>query len=105
MSEDRTSGTKLSGKIISPVVILKTNTTEGRNTNNLGLTVPKHDSNSMATRLITNTKGRTELQSNQLQGDVNQGLMKLIGFVNGHPATMLIDCGASGNFIDEAFVK
>jgi len=43
-------------------------------------------------------------QINQLTTP-SRSLLKLRGFVAGHPAVILLDSGATGNFVRESFVK
>jgi len=43
-------------------------------------------------------------ESNQVEMRVSS-LLKLDGLIEDRPATILIDCGASSNFIDEEFVR
>jgi len=69
-------------------VINKTNTTEGILLNK-GLQVE------------IETK---KCESNQVEMRVSS-LLKLDGLIEDRPATILIDCGASSNFIDEEFVR
>jgi len=68
----------------------KTNTTEGKKTK--GLPVDR----------INGDTGTIE--NNQLSSS-KTGLLKYDGFIAGVNASILIDCGASNNFINEAFVN
>jgi RNase H-like domain found in reverse transcriptase/Reverse transcriptase (RNA-dependent DNA polymerase)/Integrase zinc binding domain/Chromo (CHRromatin Organisation MOdifier) domain/Retroviral aspartyl protease len=92
MQEDRTHCTTLSKyvKLLSPVVISKTDTTEG------------HDRNGLTVRSGTDDK----VETNQVEEPAHyRSLIRLSAIVEGHHATILVDCGASGNFIDETFVR
>lgn len=78
-------------KILSPVVNKKTDTTEGR-VRNKGLTVK--------------AGAGDKVETNQVEDPAHyRSLIRLSTKIEGLKATILVDCGASGNFIDEDFVR
>ena len=60
---------------------------------------PSHDSHNKSNERFDEME-----HLNSVSKSGHQALIKLQGTVNGIPATMLIDTGANGNFIDENFV-
>ena len=80
-------------------------TRDGRNQNSdtaTRLVAPASSSGASADGNSTVTAA-SESQLNQLTV-TTRSLLKIGGFIDGHPAVFLQDCGATGNFISAAFV-